>query len=83
MKKADNRAMGRGLTIRQVRDVLNSISEDRLDGAFIVEGQQGGYDFVSYAGPAEKPLKIGTPEINTTLVAKGSFIVCLQDEDIT
>lgn len=83
MKKADSRTAGRGLTIRQVRDVLNSIPEDQLEGAFVVEGQQQGYDFVSYAGPAEKPLKIGTPEINTTLVSKGRFIVYLQDEDIT
>ena len=82
MDKIDNRKIGIGLSIRQVRDTLNSIPEELLDEGFIIEGKNYGYDFVSYVGPAENDLRIGTRENNSILAEKGKLILVLQDGDI-
>lgn len=82
MKKVDQRCKGVGLTIRQVRDVLNSVPEKDLDQGFVVKGVKAGYDFLSFVGPAPESLRIGTVDNNVALVAKGKLIAILQDEDV-
>jgi len=82
--KADNRNLGVGLTLRQVRDYLNSLDEKTLNKAFTVQGLKDGYDFLSYIGPAEEQLLIGPNWFHhDVLVEIGEPIAILQDESIT
>lgn len=84
MKTADSRKVGKGLSNRKVLDVLLSLSDAELDKAFLVLGKHGGYDFVSYAGPLEHDLKIGTsPKDYAMLRPAGSFAIVLQDLSVS
>ena len=83
MKKADARKVGIGLTNRQVLEVLQSMSEKDLDRGFIVRGREHGYDFLSYFGPNETQLRIGTSRKDSKLLCGvGKPIALLQDANV-
>lgn len=57
MKSVDNRILGRGLSHRAIRNALQSMSEAELDMPFLVADSSGGYDYLSYFGPAEPEME--------------------------
>jgi len=83
MEFVDNREFGRGLTVKQLRDFLNSVPDHCLSKHILLRGVHCGHDYVSFIGQTDEEFCVIEKGMRLRLLNEGDVFLLLQNGDIT